>query len=125
APLIPLPRPSIDTGAGLERLASVVQGKLSNYDTDLFQAILARVGELAGRAYDANDPDSASMRVIADHSRTAAFLIADGVPPSNEGRGYVLRRIMRRAIRHGATKLGLDQPFMHLTVDRVIELMGD
>jgi len=125
APLIPLPRPSIDTGAGLERLASVVQGKLSNYDTDLFQAILARVGELVGRPYDAKDPDSASMRVIADHSRTAAFLIADGVPPSNEGRGYVLRRIMRRAIRHGATKLGLDAPFLHHTVDRVIELMGE
>ena len=125
APLVRLPRPSIDTGAGLERLASVVQGKLSNYDTDLFQQILARVGELAGRPYDASRDDAASMRVIADHSRTAAFLIADGVPPSNEGRGYVLRRIMRRAIRHGATKLGLSEPFLHRTVERVIEIMGD
>jgi alanyl-tRNA synthetase len=123
--LRPLPRPSIDTGAGLERLAAVVQGKLSNYDTDLFQSLLASVVELSGRAYDAADPDSASMRVIVDHSRAAAFLIADGVTPSNEGRGYVLRRIMRRAIRHGATKLGMKEPFLHRTVERVIDVMGD
>jgi alanyl-tRNA synthetase len=125
SPLQPLPRPSIDTGAGLERIASVVQGKRSNYDTDLFQAILSRVSELAGRPYEAEADAGASMRVIADHSRTAAFLIGDGVQPSNEGRGYVLRRIMRRAIRHGATKLGLSQVFFAQAVDRVIDVMGD
>ncbi len=125
SPLEPLPKPSIDTGAGLERLTSVVQGKRSNYDTDLFQAIIARVTELAGRPYEAATEQGASMRVVADHSRTAAFLIADGVQPSNEGRGYVLRRIMRRAIRHGATKLGLSEVFVFKTVDRVIEVMGD
>ncbi|MBF5044718.1 alanine--tRNA ligase [Aggregicoccus sp. 17bor-14] len=124
APLVPLPKPSIDTGAGLERMASVVQGKRSNYDTDLFQAILARVAELAGRPYRPEEELSASMRVIADHSRAAAFLISDGVQPSNEGRGYVLRRIMRRAVRHGA-KLGLHEVFFPKTVDRVIEVMGE
>ncbi|WP_426736353.1 alanine--tRNA ligase [Myxococcus faecalis] len=122
APLIPLPKPSIDTGAGLERIASVVQGKRSNYDTDLFQSIIAKVVEISGKPY--SQETGASHRVVADHSRTAAFLIADGVQPSNEGRGYVLRRIMRRAIRHG-TLLGLDQLFFFKVVDRVIELMGD
>jgi alanyl-tRNA synthetase len=122
APLIPLPKPSIDTGAGLERMASVVQGQRSNYDTDLFQDILKRVSELAGKPY--TQEGGASMRVIADHSRTAAFLISDGVQPSNEGRGYVLRRIMRRAIRHGSL-LGLEEVFFFKVVDRVIELMGD
>ncbi|WP_434382736.1 alanine--tRNA ligase [Melittangium boletus] len=123
APLIPLPKPSIDTGAGLERVASVVQGKRSNYDTDLFQNILARVSELSGKAY--TQEGGASMRVVADHSRAAAFLIADGVQPSNEGRGYVLRRIMRRAIRHGSQQLELDKVFFFEVVDRVIQLMGD
>ncbi len=122
-PLIPLPRPSIDTGAGLERMTAVVQGKRSSYDTDLFQPILAEVARLCGRPYGRSEDDSASMRVIADHSRATAFLVSDGVQPSNEGRGYVLRRIMRRAIRHGS-KLGLRQPFLHRTVDQVIELMG-
>nr|BDT36871.1 alanine--tRNA ligase [Myxococcus sp. MH1] len=122
APLIPLPKPSIDTGAGLERIASVVQGKRSNYDTDLFQSIIAKVVEISGKPY--SQETGASHRVVADHSRTAAFLIADGVQPSNEGRGYVLRRIMRRAIRHG-TLLGLDQLFFFKVVDRVIELMSD
>ncbi|MCY1001558.1 alanine--tRNA ligase [Myxococcus sp. MISCRS1] len=122
APLIPLPKPSIDTGAGLERIASVVQGKRSNYDTDLFQSIIAKVVEVSGKPY--SQETGASHRVIADHSRTAAFLISDGVQPSNEGRGYVLRRIMRRAIRHG-TLLGLDQVFFFKVVDRVIELMSD
>ncbi|WP_338864165.1 alanine--tRNA ligase [Myxococcus stipitatus] len=122
APLIPLPKPSIDTGAGLERIASVVQGKRSNYDTDLFQQIIARVVEVSGKPY--SQETGASHRVIADHGRAAAFLIADGVQPSNEGRGYVLRRIMRRAIRHG-TLLGMDQLFFFKVVDRVIELMGD
>ncbi|WP_257459902.1 alanine--tRNA ligase [Archangium lipolyticum] len=122
APLIPLPKPSIDTGAGLERIASVVQGKRSNYDTDLFQGILSTVSGLVGKPY--TQEGGASMRVVADHSRATAFLVADGVQPSNEGRGYVLRRIMRRAIRHGSL-LGLDELFFYKVVDRVIELMGD
>ncbi len=122
APLTPLPKPSIDTGGGLERITSVVQGKRSNYDTDLFQSILARVSELVGKPY--TQEGGASMRVVADHSRATAFLVADGVQPSNEGRGYVLRRIMRRAIRHGSL-LGLDELFFFKVVDRVIELMGD
>ena len=123
-PLLPLPKPSIDTGAGLERMAAVVQGKRSNYDTDLFRPLLAKVEELSRKVYGRAEEDSASMRVIADHSRATAFLIADGVQPSNEGRGYVLRRIMRRAIRHGS-KLGLIEPFLSQTVDRVIEMMRD
>jgi len=122
-PLAPLPRPSIDTGAGLERVAAVVQGVRSNYDTDLFTPLLERAAQLSGKRYGRDAADDASMRVIADHSRAAAFLISDGVQPSNEGRGYVLRRIMRRAIRHGA-RLGLDEPFLEQTVDRVIELMA-
>jgi alanyl-tRNA synthetase len=122
APLIPLPKPSIDTGAGLERMASVVQGKRSNYDTDLFQGILSKVSELVGKPY--TQEGGASMRVVADHSRAAAFLIADGVQPSNEGRGYVLRRIMRRAIRHGSL-MGLEELFFFKVVDRVIDLMSD
>ncbi|HXN40339.1 MAG TPA: alanine--tRNA ligase, partial [Myxococcaceae bacterium] len=123
-PLLPLPKPSIDTGSGLERVAAVVQGKRSNYDTDLFRPLLAKVEELSGREYGASEQDSASMRVIADHSRATAFLVADGVQPSNEGRGYVLRRIMRRAIRHGS-KLGLTEPFFSQTVGRVVEMMRD
>ncbi|QDE70687.1 alanine--tRNA ligase [Myxococcus xanthus] len=122
-PLIPLPKPSIDTGAGLERIASVVQGKRSNYETDLFQNILATVSGLCGKPY--SQESGASQRVVADHSRAAAFLISDGVQPSNEGRGYVLRRIMRRAIRHGTQQLGLEDVFFFKVVDRVIELMGD
>jgi alanyl-tRNA synthetase len=122
APLIPLPKPSIDTGAGLERMASVVQGKRSNYDTDLFQGILGKVSELVGKPY--TQEGGASMRVIADHARAASFLIADGVQPSNEGRGYVLRRIMRRAIRHGSLQ-GLGELFFFKVADRVIELMGE
>ncbi len=123
-PLLPLPKPSIDTGAGLERLTAVVQAKRSNYDTDLFQPILKRVEQLSGKAYGRSEQESASMRVIADHSRATAFLVADGVQPSNEGRGYVLRRIMRRAIRHGS-KLGLTDPFLSETVDRVISIMRE
>ena len=123
-PLLPLPKPSIDTGSGLERVAAVVQGKRSNYDTDLFRPLLAKVEELSGRKYGASEQDSASMRVIADHSRATAFLVADGVQPSNEGRGYVLRRIMRRAIRHGS-KLGLTEPFLSQAVGRVVEMMRE
>jgi len=121
--MTPLPRPSIDTGMGLERLASVLQGKLSDWDTDLFAPLIARVSALAGKPYGRVEDDDVSMRVIADHGRTATFLIADGVLPSNEMRGYVLRRIMRRAIRHGRM-LGITEPFLYKTVPWVTESMG-
>jgi alanyl-tRNA synthetase len=122
--LTPLPRPSIDTGMGLERIAAIVQGKESNYDTDLFAPLIAEVEALARRRYRASEADDVSMRVIADHARTTTFLIADGVTPSNEWRGYVLRRIMRRAMRHGRM-LGLTEPFLWKTVDWVVKLMGE
>ena len=122
--LTPLPRPSIDTGMGLERIAAVVQGKQSNYDTDLFAPLIAEVSGLARRRYGASEADDVSMRVIADHARTTTFLIADGVTPSNEWRGYVLRRIMRRAMRHGRM-LGLTDPFLWKTVDWVVKVMGE
>jgi len=122
--LTPLPRPSIDTGMGLERAAAVVQGKESNYDTDLFAPLITEVSALARRRYRAIEADDVSMRVIADHARTTTFLIADGVTPSNEWRGYVLRRIMRRAMRHGRM-LGLTEPFLWKTVDWVVKLMGE
>lgn len=113
-----LPRPSIDTGAGLERVAAVLQGVYSNYDTDVFQPLIQRAAQESGVAYGHSDESDTSLRVIADHARAAAFLISDGVMPSNEGRGYVLRRIMRRAIRFGV-KLGLNQPFFHNITDQV------
>jgi alanyl-tRNA synthetase len=124
--LNPLPAPSIDTGMGLERITAVIQDKLSNYDTDLFQPFLQAIGGQAGRPYRAtlNDPSDVSMRVIADHLRAMTFLIADGVVPSNEWRGYVLRKIMRRAMRHGK-KLGFTQPVLHGLVDVVVGKMGD
>jgi len=124
SPLEPLPRPSIDTGAGLERITAVVQGKRSNYDTDLFAPLLAKASELSRKVYGRDGADDASMRVIADHARATAFLISDGVQPSNEGRGYVLRRIMRRAIRHGS-RLGLDEPFLHQVVKVVVAEMNE
>ena len=125
--LTPLPAPSIDTGMGLERITAVIQGKLSNYDTDLFTPILSAIAERAGRPYtavadDLDHPD-VSMRVIADHLRAMTFLIADGVVPSNEWRGYVLRKIMRRAMRHGK-KLGLAAPVLSELVDVVVAEMG-
>jgi alanyl-tRNA synthetase len=122
--LTPLPRPSIDTGMGLERIAAVVQGKQSNYDTDLFAPLIAEIEALSRHRYRAAEADDVSMRVIADHARTTTFLIADGVTPSNEWRGYVLRRIMRRAMRHGRM-LGLTDPFLWKTVDWVVKLMGE
>jgi alanyl-tRNA synthetase len=126
--LQPLPALSVDTGMGLERVTAVLQGKSSNYDTDMFAGILAAIGAKAGRAYTANqepgDHPDASMRVIADHLRAMTFLIADGVLPSNEWRGYVLRKIMRRAMRHGK-KLGITEPFLHALVDTVVGEMGD
>jgi alanyl-tRNA synthetase len=127
--LTPLPAPSIDTGMGLERITAVIQGKLSNYDTDLFTPILAAIGDIAGRTYTAATSDrldhpDVSMRVVADHLRAMTFLIGDGVMPSNEWRGYVLRKIMRRAMRHGK-KLGITEPFLHRLVDAVIiEMAG-
>ncbi|MDQ3213002.1 MAG: alanine--tRNA ligase, partial [Acidobacteriota bacterium] len=123
--LNPLPAPSIDTGMGLERISAVIQGTLSNYDTDLFTPILSAIGERTGRTYRSspNDPSDVSMRVIADHLRAMTFLIADGVVPSNEWRGYVLRKIMRRAMRHGK-KLGLREPALHQLIDVVVREMG-
>ena len=124
--LNPLPAPSIDTGMGLERITAVIQGKLSNYDTDLFTPLLDAIGEKVGRRYGASigDPADISMRVIADHLRAMTFLISDGVVPSNEWRGYVLRKIMRRAMRHGK-KLGFTEPMLHTLVPVIVREMGD
>ena len=121
--LTPLPKPSIDTGMGLERITAVVQGKSSNFDTDLLRPLIAAVERRSGKAYGARDADDVSMRVIADHARATAFLITDGVMPSNEWRGYVLRRIMRRAMRHGRL-IGLMEPFLWQVTGAVTELMG-
>src|SRR5438128_7936465 len=128
-PLAPLPRPSIDTGAGLERIAAAVQNVASNYDTDLLQPLIQESARISGKRYSPTDAidargDSASMRVVADHARAAAFLIADGVLPSNEGRGYVLRRILRRAIRH-AQRLGGDSSLYAKVCGKVIDTMSD
>ena len=116
---VPLPRPSIDTGMGLERIAGVCQGVRSNYDTDLFQIFINYMAELAGVRYRDNADNDTALRVIADHSRAIAFMIADGILPSNEGRGYVMRRLLRRAARHGRM-LGIDHPFLTDLVDTVI-----
>ena len=114
--LAPLPKPCVDTGAGLERIAAVMQGKLSNFDTDLFSPLIAKAAELTGATYkDGESRSDASLRIIADHSRAATFLISDGVLPANEGRGYVLRKILRRGIRHGRL-LGQEKPFMYQMV---------
>ncbi|WP_422126806.1 alanine--tRNA ligase [Thioalkalivibrio sulfidiphilus] len=118
--LTPLPRPSVDTGMGLERLAAVMQGVHSNYEIDLFQNLIRAIRDMAKGA----DPTSPSLRVIADHIRSCSFLVADGVMPANEGRGYVLRRIIRRAARHGH-KLGLDEPFFHRLVGPLVAEMGE
>ncbi len=121
--LTPLPRPSIDTGMGLERIASVVQGVDSNYDTDLIRPLITKVEELTGQTYH-GDHRGFPFRVIADHARSCTFLISDGVLPSNEGRGYVLRRILRRAVRFGKS-LGLEGPFLYKFSSVVAELMGE
>jgi len=125
--LSPLPKPSIDTGMGLERISAVLQGAQSNYETDLFWPIIRFIEEISGRTYEIGyfkAKDNISIRVVADHARACAFLIADGVLPANDGRGYVLRRIIRRAARHGKM-LGIEQPFLFRTTDRVVETMKE
>ncbi|TAM80366.1 MAG: alanine--tRNA ligase [Acidobacteria bacterium] len=125
--MTPLPRPSIDTGAGLERIAAVLQGKLSNFDTDLFRPLIDEAAALVpqgGIEYGAHHDADVSLRIIADHARASTFLISDGVLPSNEGRGYVLRLIMRRALYHGQT-LGMNEPFLYKLSSRVVDMMKD
>ncbi len=135
--MTPLPRPSIDTGAGLERFCTVLQGKLSNFETDLFRPLIQEAADLANTEYGANHPTTSlgavsltnrdtdvSLRIIADHARAATFLISDGVLPSNEGRGYVLRLIMRRALYHGQT-LGLNEPFLFKMAGHVVQMMKE
>ncbi len=123
--LTPLPAPSVDTGAGLERMAVVLQGVKSNYDTDLIKPIINKTAELAERFYEPETQAGFAMRVVADHARAAAFAIADGILPGNEGRNYVLRKIMRRAIYHGRDHLGFETLFFHKVCDFVIDLMKD
>src|SRR5229473_1835509 len=126
--LTPLPKPCVDTGMGLERVAAVLQGVISNYDTDLFVPLMKRAAELCGLDFESEEKleegkgGAASLRVIADHARAIVFLMTDGVIPSNEGRGYVLRKIMRRAVRHGRL-LGASEPFLHMLVPEVVRLM--
>jgi alanyl-tRNA synthetase len=122
--LTPLPAPSIDTGAGLERLCAVLQGVDSNYKTDMFMSLIERAVEVVGEPYEYATEQGVSYRVLADHGRAVAFLLADGVYPTNEGRGYVLRRILRRAVRH-AWLLGRREPTLVHVIDRVVDVMGD
>ncbi len=121
--LAPLPKPSIDTGMGLERLSAVLQGKVNNFDSDLFMPVIRKVEEISGKKYHADSATNVSMRVIADHIRSAAFVLSEGLTPSNEGRGYVLRRIIRRAARHGFM-LGIEGPFLYKVLDAVYEIMS-
>ncbi|RPA45964.1 alanine--tRNA ligase [Shewanella vesiculosa] len=118
--MLPLPKPSVDTGMGIERIAAIMQGVHSNYEIDIFKQLIAKTAEIIG----VSDSENKSLRVIADHIRSCAFLIADGVMPSNEGRGYVLRRIIRRAVRHG-NKLGATDAFFYKLVPTLISVMGD
>jgi len=119
-----LPRPSIDTGMGMERITALVQGVTSDYDTDLFRPLLARLSEITGKEYGAGEEDDISLRICADHLRAAVFLVADSVVPSNEGRGYVLRKVLRRALQHGR-RLGMEGPFLHQAVGSVVDNMGE
>src|SRR5579862_6909280 len=119
-----LPKPSVDTGMGLERMASVLQNKISVFDTDLFTPLIREAAWLCHKELIEFKNDNSSLRIIADHSRAATFLISDGVIPSNEGRGYVLRRIIRRALRHG-NKLGLNEPFFFKLVKPLVKEMGE
>jgi alanyl-tRNA synthetase len=130
--LVPLPRPSVDTGAGLERISAIKQGVTMIFHTDVFAALIAKVEEIVGKPYrgreaaaDDSSVDTAGFRVIADHARSVAFLLADGVFPSNEGRGYVLRRILRRAVRHAYLLGRTQEPTLHHVVQAAIETMGD
>jgi alanyl-tRNA synthetase len=122
--LTPLPSPSIDTGMGLERMAAVLQGKRGNYETDLFMPLIEAVCESARRDYPAGDAGDISVRVIADHIRAVTFLLGDGVTPANDGRGYVLRRLIRRAFRHG-NLIGIDRPFLYKLIGGVGDIMKD
>jgi alanyl-tRNA synthetase len=123
--LAPLPKPCVDTGAGLERVSSVLQGVTTNYETDLLRALVNKASEISGKRYTGTEgDDDVSMRVIADHARTTAFLIAEGVFPERDARPYVLRRVMRRAVRHGH-RLGIREPFLHEVALEVVNLMGD
>ncbi|MDQ2974087.1 MAG: alanine--tRNA ligase [Acidobacteriota bacterium] len=123
--LEPLPKPSVDTGMGLERTAVILQGKFSNYDTDLIRPIVEFTAKLAGRNYESETQEGFAMRVIADHARATAFLIADGILPGNEGRNYVLRKIMRRAIYQGRHALGFQNSFFHKATNFVVDLMHE
>ena len=123
--LEPLPNKVIDTGMGLERLCMALQGKKSNYDTDVFQPLIGKLGEMCGKKYGENKDVDIAMRVIADHVRTIAFSIADGQLPSNAKAGYVIRRILRRAVRYGYTFLGFKEAFMYRLIDTLIESMGE
>src|SRR5207244_4780980 len=121
--LTELPAKHVDTGMGFERVCAVLQNQRGNYETDILRAIIASAERLAGKRYGASDRDDVSLRVIADHGRAVTFLIADGVLPANDGRGYVLRRLLRRAARHGKL-LGLSRPFLHEVVGTVVDTMG-
>jgi len=122
--LTPLPKQNIDTGMGLERIAGILQGVTTNYETDVLRTIMAKAQEMTGHVYGAEgEKVDTSLRILADHARAVAFMIADGILPSNEGRGYVLRRILRRAVRHGRL-LGIEDPFLAKLIDVVVELMG-
>ena len=120
---VPLPSPNIDTGMGLERAAAILQGKSNVYDTDIFTPLIRKVSEVCGRDYGLDDEIDYGIRVVAEHARSATFLISDGVVPSNDGRGYVLRRLLRRAIRYGR-KLGLESQFLSRIADTVVDVMG-
>jgi alanyl-tRNA synthetase len=122
--LTPLPRPSIDTGMGLERIAAILQGVTSNFETDILRALMSVAEDVCRTRYGASPKTDTSLRILADHSRAVTFLIADGVLPSNESRGYVLRRLLRRAVRHGRL-LGVTEPFLGRLVDAVVDLMGE
>jgi len=123
--LVQLPQKHVDTGMGFERLTMVLQGKKSNYDTDIFQPVIAALGKISDKTYGIDEKQDVAMRVIADHLRAIAFAIADGQLPSNTGAGYVIRRILRRAVRYGYTFLGLKEPFIHSLVSVLAEVMGD
>ncbi len=120
-----LPAQHVDTGMGFERLCMVVQGKKSNYDTDIFQSVISRISEITGKKYGVNDNWDIALRVIADHLRAIAFSIADGQMPSNNRAGYVIRRILRRAVRYGYNNLGMEEPFLHKLVPSLADAMGD